>query len=169
MYYLQSRYYDSSACRFLNTDTSSVLHKSYSDLLGLNLFIYCYNNPVNSCDYSGMAISFLKIYVDRYNRKGNYCAVYLFWTGPNMYNAWKYSSMSATNGSILKLKTYDKVYSKSIRPTAASYTGTVLLVSLYIPVSVKYVTIIINGLYGYNLMKGYWEVTKMQPLRAKIK
>ena len=49
LYYLQSRYYDTSTRRFLNADT----------LLGANagaaynLFAYCGNNPINLIDWSG--------------------------------------------------------------------------------------------------------------------
>ena len=50
-YYLQSRYYDASICRFINTDSAVFLDK-YSDT-DLNLFIYCQNNPINLFDFDG--------------------------------------------------------------------------------------------------------------------
>lgn len=50
-YYLQSRYYDPSICRFINADNLMFLD-GYTDT-GLNLFAYCCNNPVNYTDPSG--------------------------------------------------------------------------------------------------------------------
>ncbi len=50
-YYLQSRYYDPSICRFINADvycdTGTSTYNSY------NMFAYCENNPVNCLDYTG--------------------------------------------------------------------------------------------------------------------
>ncbi len=52
-YYLQSRYYDPSICRFINADSfiSFVLDKtSYN-----NLYAYCHNNPINYYDTFGFS------------------------------------------------------------------------------------------------------------------
>lgn len=54
-YYLQSRYYDSNICRFVNADEHNYLD-SYTKN-GLNLFVYCSNNSVNFADYNGCAYS----------------------------------------------------------------------------------------------------------------
>ena len=48
LYYLNSRYYDSTNCRFINADSAL-----YHQMLGYNMFAYCYNDPVNYVDYSG--------------------------------------------------------------------------------------------------------------------
>ena len=48
MYYLQSRYYDSNTCRFINEDGAL-----YGTILGCNLFAYCENNPVMRVDSNG--------------------------------------------------------------------------------------------------------------------
>lgn len=53
LYYLQSRYYNPEWGRFINTDDSSVLLLASGQLLGLNLFAYCLNNPVNLSDPTG--------------------------------------------------------------------------------------------------------------------
>ena len=50
-YYLQSRYYDPSVCRFLNADSISYL--DIESLTGLNLYSYCANNPVMGVDPTG--------------------------------------------------------------------------------------------------------------------
>ena len=52
-YYLQSRYYDPSICRFINADDYQEVYRCKSIVDGLNLFVYCYNIPLNSKDSSG--------------------------------------------------------------------------------------------------------------------
>ena len=53
LYYLQSRYYDSKICRFINADHSSVLLATPLALTDKNLYAYCDNNPVMRVDNSG--------------------------------------------------------------------------------------------------------------------
>ncbi|MDE6659613.1 MAG: RHS repeat-associated core domain-containing protein [Eubacterium sp.] len=50
-YYLQSRYYDPSICRFINADDIDYATKDVSN--GINIFAYCYNNPTNNSDPDG--------------------------------------------------------------------------------------------------------------------
>ncbi len=52
LYYLQSRYYDPDAARFINADDAEVFSK-YSDTKLINLFTYCENDPVNGKDVTG--------------------------------------------------------------------------------------------------------------------
>lgn len=47
LYYLNTRYYDPETGRFINADNVSILSESASEINGLNLFSYCFNNPVN--------------------------------------------------------------------------------------------------------------------------
>lgn len=58
-YYLQSRYYDPSAGRFINAD--EIKYISPDEMLSSNLFTYCSNNPVNYVDLNGMF--YQKIYL----------------------------------------------------------------------------------------------------------
>jgi len=51
LYYLNSRYYNPQWGRFLNADGVLIQSKT---LLGHNLFLYCYNNPINGADPLGM-------------------------------------------------------------------------------------------------------------------
>lgn len=49
-YYLQSRYYNASVCRFINADNYTT---TCNDMLGYNMFAYCGNNPVSRNDDNG--------------------------------------------------------------------------------------------------------------------
>lgn len=51
-YYLQTRYYDPTTGRFLNSDDTKYLGTTDS-AVGFNLFSYCDNNPVNRSDVNG--------------------------------------------------------------------------------------------------------------------
>ena len=51
LYYLNSRYYDSNTGRFINADTLDYLEPK--SINGLNLYAYCYNNPINYADPTG--------------------------------------------------------------------------------------------------------------------
>jgi len=55
LYYLQSRYYDPLAKRFVNAD---VVIDSSAGLIGYDLFVYSANNPINYSDPTGHWISF---------------------------------------------------------------------------------------------------------------
>ena len=50
LYYLQSRYYDSEICRFINAD---IYPTTGQGITGSNMFAYCGNNPVSRKDNSG--------------------------------------------------------------------------------------------------------------------
>ena len=52
-YYLQSRYYDPSICRFINADVAEIAQMTKDIPVGANLFAYCNNNPVNNKDLDG--------------------------------------------------------------------------------------------------------------------
>ena len=53
LYYLQSRYYDPNTCRFINADIPETLTTDFEDFAQYNLFVYCFNNPVNMSDETG--------------------------------------------------------------------------------------------------------------------
>lgn len=52
LYYLNSRYYNPSWCRFLNADDATLIGEN-KGLLSYNLYIYCDNNPVNRFELNG--------------------------------------------------------------------------------------------------------------------
>ena len=49
--YLQSRYYDPSICRFINEDDA--IYLDLNQIIGINLYLYCLDNPINNCDLKG--------------------------------------------------------------------------------------------------------------------
>ena len=51
LYYLQTRYYDPSTCRFISPDHPDYL--DYESINGLNLYAYCLNSPVMYADPTG--------------------------------------------------------------------------------------------------------------------
>ena len=51
LYYLNSRYYDPETGRFLNADGE--LAGVGSSTLGYDVFLYCFNNPINLNDQAG--------------------------------------------------------------------------------------------------------------------
>ena len=51
LYYLNSRYYSPEFRRFISPDDTNYLDSE--SVNGLNLYCYCYNDPVNYCDPSG--------------------------------------------------------------------------------------------------------------------
>ena len=51
LYYLNSRYYSSDICRFISPD--SIEYLDSESINGLNLYCYCYNNPISYSDPSG--------------------------------------------------------------------------------------------------------------------
>jgi len=55
-YYLQSRYYDPVVGRFITVDKPEMLSLSVFNLVGANLFAYCYNNPTINSDPSGEGV-----------------------------------------------------------------------------------------------------------------
>jgi len=55
-YYLQSRYYDPTTCRFVNADGYVSTGQGMN---GNNMFSYCNNNPVNCSDSSGQFWGFV--------------------------------------------------------------------------------------------------------------
>ena len=56
LYYLQSRYYDPTTCRFINADSTKHLIIQNS-LFYSNLYSYCDNNPLSYVDANGECLS----------------------------------------------------------------------------------------------------------------
>lgn len=55
-YYLQSRYYDPSLCRFISADQYELVGMLSQTLGQMNLYAYCNNNPIMYTDESGEGI-----------------------------------------------------------------------------------------------------------------
>ena len=52
-YYLNARYYDPETGRFISPDTLSILDETKGQINGLNLYMYCADNPIMNVDPSG--------------------------------------------------------------------------------------------------------------------
>ena len=59
LYNLNSRYYDPETCRFISPDVISIIDETSNTINGLNLYMYCNDNPVMLVDPSGMAPKWL--------------------------------------------------------------------------------------------------------------
>ena len=60
-YYLQTRYYDPTTCRFINADGYC---STGQDINGFNMFAYCNNNPVVFADPNGEYVTYSGITYD---------------------------------------------------------------------------------------------------------
>ena len=60
MYYLKSRYYDPEICRFITIDDISYIDITQEYINGINLYAYCFNNPINTDDENGNLPRWLK-------------------------------------------------------------------------------------------------------------
>ena len=55
LYYLNARYYDPSIGRFISPDVLTILDETKGQINGLNLYMYCNNNPIMYVDPSGFS------------------------------------------------------------------------------------------------------------------
>ena len=60
LYYLNARYYDPEIGRFISPD--SIDYVESENINGLNLYVYCINNPIIYVDPSGHALGFILIF-----------------------------------------------------------------------------------------------------------
>ena len=72
-YYLQSRYYDSNICRFINADDYGYINKMA--ISGYDLFSYCSNDSINNFDIGGNTTEYtvaqlVKKFISNYLLKG---------------------------------------------------------------------------------------------------
>lgn len=55
LYYCQNRYYSPSWGRFISMDDPAQLTQNVEEPLNANLYVYCYNDPVNNIDPNGLS------------------------------------------------------------------------------------------------------------------
>ena len=60
LYYLNSRYYDPETGRFISPDILSILDETKGQINGLNLYMYCNDNPINYSDNFGYSPNWLQ-------------------------------------------------------------------------------------------------------------
>ena len=59
-YYASSRYYDPTICRWINADKYSTVLANFENYTQYNLFVYCFNDPLNFVDQTGFWPSWVK-------------------------------------------------------------------------------------------------------------
>ena len=97
-YYLQSRYYRQQWGRFLNADLPEIAGIFKDEINGLNLFSYCYNDPVNYYDYDGYSsfllnssTSFMNIINKFFNNVSKTLYnIFIFWDNTNKSSSYIY-------------------------------------------------------------------------------
>lgn len=89
LYYLQSRYYDPEVGRFINLDDTEISRLTLGNILGVNLFSYCCNNPVSYSDNNGYWNRYSASKVVEYARK------YAIW--PNISDYYFYPRGDCAN------------------------------------------------------------------------
>ena len=62
-YYLQTRYYDPTICRFINADNYELVTELSCDAGQLNMYAYCNNNPIMYTDESGEIVGWLVVLI----------------------------------------------------------------------------------------------------------
>ena len=60
LYYLNSRYYDPEVGRWINADDPGIIDGANDHILENNLFAYCFNNPINMEDQTGLWPDWIK-------------------------------------------------------------------------------------------------------------
>ena len=92
-YYLQSRYYDPSVCRFISADSQ---FDKNAGIIGFDLYTYCANNPIIYKDSSGESITLACILIGAGIGLiggaigGSYVAEHQGYTTDDGWDYWKY-------------------------------------------------------------------------------
>lgn len=79
-YYLESRYYDPEAKRFINADG---LISTGQGVMGYNMYSYCMNNPANMADPSGMCAGTA---IGKWDCGSKYCSSSCKYIRPTSYS-----------------------------------------------------------------------------------
>lgn len=142
-YYLQSRYYDPSICRFINSDLPEYAKTQKCIYGGVNLFAYCCNFPVNNIDSSGNAVSktykkYGYIWGNTTKSNPDIAIVYLYYNGSKITEArfgfWKSPSKDNFKGCMTQFDNR-KSYAKKISDYCLFYP---LAQAIYSEITVRY-------------------------------
>ena len=159
-YYLQSRYYDPSICRFINADSYEYAQLQKDDNTGLNIFVYCYNSPINHSDAIGYSSTSLTAVGVQLELSANLSIlsgalgaelVYIISTG-KLYVYWYYSKGVSINATKIK-NSLKKILSKVSFSSSASLKSFANIFKVNFSVSI--------GLFGvfteskFSWPKGY--------------
>ncbi|MDR2356954.1 MAG: hypothetical protein LBD92_02560 [Oscillospiraceae bacterium] len=91
-------------------------------------------------------------------RSGNTtsCSVELYWSGTDLYNAWRLDSCTVDDGGWLFPTVYGTCGAKTNYVTGATSGSTTTFAYVAIPTNVTQARVSYTGLQGYNMNSGSW-------------
>ena len=152
LYYLQSRYYDPSVGRFISPDSINYLDPNTPT--GLNLYVYCGNNPVMYLDSTGNFPILMTLFALGVAAYMTYGAVKAHNTSKDLgYEGWElagYIALGLIAGDYFVVKDNWDTISKDIIP---GYDGIRINFNF---TENKYYSIFTAGLYAKHLNDNYY-------------
>ena len=121
-YYLQSRYYDSNICRFINADIFEIAKRNNSTSTILNMFSYCFNHPVYSIDLTGYWSSDVHFGYNS-NSKNHFYSTYSISNGTFYYGTyyWAYISVGFSKYFAYNIAYWCNDVDKTYTPSKLKY------------------------------------------------
>ena len=129
MYYLQSRYYDPTICRFINCDDVNYIGANDYEI-SYNPFAYCENNPVNNSDPNGTRVYAIGLQLDLYAILGASFSIQLVWDSNGNVGILVFAAVGggwsiALSAVVKVVSKYDTIYQLKGISRSISLSGSV--------------------------------------------